>query len=89
MEGSTDSLTATGPHAPPRPHPMQSTTSVSQLSTDFYNVQPLLEALLNLSQVFAMYSLAVFYHEMKVELSPHRPLGKFLAVKAIVFLSFW
>ena len=41
------------------------------------------------SQLLAMYSLILFYHELQLELAPLRPLPKLLLVKAVVFLSFW
>ena len=45
--------------------------------------------LMNVSQVVAMWSLVMLYHETREELAPLAPLTKLLAVKAIVFLSFW
>jgi len=36
-----------------------------------------------------MYFLVLFYIVTKEELAPLRPVGKFLAVKAVVFFSFW
>lgn len=45
--------------------------------------------IMNASQLCAMWSLIMFYHELKEELSPLSPLAKFLAVKAIVFFAFW
>mmetsp|Transcript_19396 Transcript_19396/g.40756 ORF Transcript_19396/g.40756 Transcript_19396/m.40756 type:complete len:406 (-) Transcript_19396:240-1457(-) len=43
----------------------------------------------NVSQGWAMYCLILFYHEKHAALAPLRPLGKLLAVKAVVFASFW
>lgn len=38
---------------------------------------------------FAMYCLLLFYRTLKEELSPLKPVGKFLCVKMVVFASFW
>ncbi|XP_023982488.1 transmembrane protein 184C [Physeter macrocephalus] len=43
----------------------------------------------NMSQLFAMYCLLLFYKVLKEELSPIQPVGKFLCVKLVVFVSFW
>jgi Organic solute transporter Ostalpha len=45
--------------------------------------------LTNVSQCWALYSLIFFYYATKTELSPIRPVGKFLSVKALVFFTWW
>lgn len=43
----------------------------------------------NLSVSCALYGLVLFYHAAHELLLPHKPFEKFLAVKAVVFFSFW
>lgn len=38
---------------------------------------------------FAMYCLVLFYRTLREELGPIKPVGKFLCVKMVVFVSFW
>lgn len=45
--------------------------------------------ILNISVSLALYSLVVFYHVFAKELTPHKPLAKFLCIKGIVFFCFW
>jgi Organic solute transporter Ostalpha len=45
--------------------------------------------LTNVSQCYALYCLIFFYYATKNELSPIRPVGKFISVKAIVFFTWW
>ncbi|XP_030631717.1 transmembrane protein 184C-like [Chanos chanos] len=55
----------------------------------FRNAWSYLVIVNNASQLFAMYCLVLFYRTLREELSPLRPVGKFLCVKMVVFASFW
>ncbi|KAJ4966238.1 hypothetical protein NE237_018087 [Protea cynaroides] len=50
---------------------------------------PYLAVILNFSQTWALYCLIQFYSVTKDKLEPIKPLAKFLAVKSIVFLTWW
>ncbi|KAJ1526070.1 hypothetical protein ONE63_009236 [Megalurothrips usitatus] len=50
---------------------------------------PYMIAINNFSQFIAMYCLVLFYKANKEELSPMKPIGKFLCIKAVVFFSFF
>ena len=43
----------------------------------------------NLSQTWAIYCFLFFYFATKNELTPIRPVGKFLSVKLLVFFTWW
>ncbi|KAM6949237.1 transmembrane protein 184C-like [Aplochiton taeniatus] len=55
----------------------------------FRNAWSYLVIVNNLSQLFAMYCLVLLYRALREELSPIKPVGKFLCVKLVVFASFW
>ncbi|XP_058049928.1 transmembrane protein 184C isoform X2 [Ahaetulla prasina] len=55
----------------------------------FKNAWTYLVFINNISQLFAMYCLVLFYKVLREELNPIRPVGKFLCVKMVVFVSFW
>uniref|UniRef100_A0A8C5N5S9 Transmembrane protein 184C-like n=1 Tax=Gouania willdenowi TaxID=441366 RepID=A0A8C5N5S9_GOUWI len=43
----------------------------------------------NVSQLFSMYCLLLLYAALREQLHAIRPVGKFLCVKLVVFVSFW
>jgi hypothetical protein len=43
----------------------------------------------NVSQMWALYCLVMFYVALKEELAPFNPVLKFVIVKAVVFFCFW
>ncbi|EDV25173.1 uncharacterized protein TRIADDRAFT_56842 [Trichoplax adhaerens] len=43
----------------------------------------------NFTQLIALYCLTLFYKAFKEELKPIKPIGKFAAIKFIIFFSFW
>ncbi|CCI42094.1 unnamed protein product [Albugo candida] len=45
--------------------------------------------ILNLSQCWALYCLILFFLGTKEELAPVRPFPKFLAIKAVIFFTYW
>ena len=50
---------------------------------------PYVTLTLNFSQMYALYCLLVIYDVMWSYLAHIRPLGKFLAIKAVVFVTWW
>ncbi|OQV21718.1 Transmembrane protein 184C [Hypsibius exemplaris] len=56
---------------------------------DFVSAWSYLVIVANLSQIWAMYCLILFYQACKEELQPMSPISKFLCVKLVVFASFW
>ncbi|KAI1299244.1 Transmembrane protein [Halotydeus destructor] len=58
-------------------------------SYTFTTTYPYLLMVNNISQMVAMYCLVIFYTAYKYELSPMKPLAKFLCIKAVVFFSFF
>ena len=45
--------------------------------------------ILNVSVTVSLYFLVLFYITVEEELKPYKPLPKFIAIKAILFFSFW
>eukprot|EP00731_Ephydatia_muelleri_P029306 Em0020g950a len=58
-------------------------------SISFYHGYVYCAIVYNLSVTLALYGLALFYFATKSLLSKYNPVLKFLAVKSIIFLSFW
>lgn len=50
---------------------------------------PYISCLTSLSQAYAIYCLALFYLAVAEELRPIRPVPKFLAIKLIIFFTYW
>lgn len=57
--------------------------------TSFSNAWNYLVIINSMSQFFAMYLLLLFYKVLKEELGPIQPVGKFLCLKLVAFVSFW
>ncbi|XP_020536489.1 protein LAZ1 homolog 2 isoform X1 [Jatropha curcas] len=50
---------------------------------------PYIAAVLNFSQMWALYCLVQFYNVLHERLKPIKPLAKFISFKAIVFATWW
>ncbi|KDO24149.1 hypothetical protein SPRG_10576 [Saprolegnia parasitica CBS 223.65] len=48
-----------------------------------------LTLILTVSQTWALYCLVLFYHGCLEELAPMKPFPKFMAIKMIIFFTFW
>ncbi|OQR80512.1 hypothetical protein THRCLA_12013 [Thraustotheca clavata] len=48
-----------------------------------------LTLILTVSQTWALYCLVLFYHGCHEELLPMKPFPKFMAIKMIIFFTFW
>ncbi|XP_059108893.1 transmembrane protein 184C-like [Peromyscus eremicus] len=55
----------------------------------FSNARTYLVIINNLSEVIAICCLLLLYNMLKEELSPIKPVGKFLCVKLVAFVLFW
>lgn len=54
-----------------------------------YVAYPYLAFAASLSQAYALYCLALFYSRVAAPLKPIRPIPKFMAVKLILFFTYW
>lgn len=69
-------------------------TSLGQIYGDgeFFNARvayPYICLIMNVSQCYALYCLVLFFLGTRDELAPVKPLPKFLAIKAIIFFTYW
>jgi len=62
---------------------------VLQLMNKLDSTYMLISIILNISVTLAVSALMIFYHTFDKELSPYRPLAKFLCIKGVVFFAFW
>jgi hypothetical protein len=60
-----------------------------EASWSFNNAHVYFVIVQNVSVTLAFSSLVYFFVEFKDALQPHKPIGKFAAVKAVLFLTFW
>ena len=85
--------------APPLPLPGNATGTLcsEEDDTTYYGrgqwrpdrAYPFLAFVQNASQCWALYCLATFYRATHEMLAPMKPVPKFLAVKAIIFFTWW
>ena len=70
-------------------------TGISQISgvygewDNFSSAYPYLAFVQNASQCWALYCLVLFYKATASRLEDVRPLGKFLSIKFVVFITWW
>eukprot|EP00004_Rigifila_ramosa_P018131 TRINITY_DN4479_c0_g1_i4.p1 TRINITY_DN4479_c0_g1~~TRINITY_DN4479_c0_g1_i4.p1 ORF type:complete len:303 (-),score=63.97 TRINITY_DN4479_c0_g1_i4:445-1353(-) len=50
---------------------------------------PWIALLVNLSQMYALYALVMFYLSIRAPLAHYNPGAKFLCIKVVVFVTFW
>lgn len=59
-------------------------------SAPIFSLLPVIIIIINnVSVSVALYGLVLFYHAAEPLLRPYRPFEKFIAVKAVIFFSFW
>ena len=77
--------------------PLMSVAAIYLLLTDRYdeadwgfgNAHLYFVLVQNVSVTLAFTSLVYFFMQFKEALGPHKPVGKFAAVKAVLFMTFW
>lgn len=57
--------------------------------TNPWRAYPYIVLVLNVSQGWALYCLVLFFLGTKLELAPIKPWPKFVAIKAIIFFTYW
>ncbi|GBG70928.1 hypothetical protein CBR_g8229 [Chara braunii] len=50
---------------------------------------PYISFVMNFSQMWAMYCLVQFYMATREFLAPIKPIGKFMCIKAVIFMTWW
>jgi hypothetical protein len=72
--------------------PLMAVISCVMMSMDLFwdpSYQMFLNVVYNLAYTVALYALVLFYTATKTMLAEYHPVNKFLAVKGLVFLTFW